>query len=220
MPDLYIHKATTLEPGDEDIVIGRSCLPSSINRRTARRMTHLGTLIARILDPGSLDPGTSLIYGSTYADSPTLEGYVDSFPRPSPLMFQSSIHPSAIQQVFVAGKIPVDEFIPLCGSCNLIASMFNTAFSAKAGHIVLVGAEERGNWMLGLGLASEGSWAWSLELSKDPDCALGKVQKQARGSSPANPPIRHERFFHELSDRRDISIPSPDGGAIQISLTR
>jgi len=219
MAELYIRKETTLEPDDEDVVVGRSRLPSTINRRGARRMTHLGTLIARVLDPESIDLDSTLVYGSTYAGSRTLEGYVDSFPNPSPLLFQSSIHPSAVQQVFVASRASVNEFIPLCGGPYLVASMFNTAFCARTARTLLVGAEERGEWMLDLGLASAESWAWCIELSQEAEGALGTVSK-IDGQSPATiPPVTHERFFRNLSDRRDLSIPSPDGGVFRVVLT-
>jgi len=202
MAELYIRKETTLEPDDEDVVVGRSRLPSTINRRGARRMTHLGTLIARVLDPESIDLDSTLVYGSTYAGS-----------------FQSSIHPSAVQQVFVASRASVNEFIPLCGGPYLVASMFNTAFCARTARTLLVGAEERGEWMLDLGLASAESWAWCIELSQEAEGALGTVSK-IDGQSPATiPPVTHERFFRNLSDRRDLSIPSPDGGVFRVVLT-
>lgn len=216
MSDWYLHSPVTLKVDGEDVVAGRNRLPSSISRRSARRMTHLGTLIARVLNPQAVDRSTSLIYGSTYAETRTLENYVDSFPNPSPLLFQSSIHPSAIQQLFVASRTPMGEFIPLCGDSNLVASMFNTAFRSKSGRVLLVGGEEQGSWMLEHGLASAESWAWSLELNNLPENAAGIVQ-HTQAAVPEGNPVGYARFFRDLSDHRDMTIPNPSGGSFRVS---
>jgi hypothetical protein len=217
MIERYIHKPVTLKPDGEDIAAGRNRLPPAISRRAARRMTHLGTLIARVLDSHLIDRETFLVYGSTYAETRALEDYVDSFPHPSPLLFQSSIHPSAIQQVFVSQKTPVGEFVPLIGARHLVASMLNTAFGSAAGRVVLVGGEERGTWLLDPGLASPEAWAWSFELNTVRDGAAGVVRMEAVTDNPTEDTVEHPLFFSNLAERRPMTVPNPGGGSFSIS---
>ncbi|RKX33944.1 MAG: hypothetical protein DRP71_08680 [Verrucomicrobia bacterium] len=213
----YLHRPVTLRAEGEDTATGRNLLPPVISRRAARRMTHLGTLIARVLDSQSVDRETSLIYGSTYAETRSLEDYVDSFPRPSPLLFQGSIHPSAIQQVFVSTKFPVGEFVPLTGDRHLVASMLNIAFRSAADRAVLVGGEERGTWLLDHGLASPEAWAWSLELNSARNGAAGVVRLNAETDETKEDPIGHSLFFRTLAERRPMTVPNPGGGSFSIS---
>ena len=213
----YIHGPVTLKPEGEDLRTGRNLLPPAISRRAARRMTHLGTLIARVLDPHLVDPETFLVYGSTYAETRALEDYVDSFPHPSPLLFQGSIHPSAIQQVFVSRKIPVGEFVPLTGDRHLVASMLNTAFCSTADRAVLVGGEERGTWLLERGLASPEAWAWSFELNTVRDGAAGVIRMEAGTNKSAEDPAEHFLFFRNLAERQPMNVSNPGGGSFSIS---
>ena len=127
-----------------------------------------------------------------------------------------SIHPSAIQQVFVSAKIPVGEFVPLTGDRHLIASMLNTAFRSVTNRVVLVGGEEQGTWLLEHGLASPEAWAWSFELSPIRQGAAGVVRKDTNSDEPADP-VGHALFFSNLTERRPMTVPNPGGGSFSIS---
>ena len=100
MSERYIHKVITLNADDEDVATGRKRLPSTIVGRAARRMTHLGTLVARVVDPQSLDPNTSLIYGSTYAEDPHARRLCRQFSEPEshafPELNPSQCHPAGL----------------------------------------------------------------------------------------------------------------------------
>ena len=64
-------------------------------------MTVLGMLVGAAL--GDLRPGAedAVVYATAFGESRALEAYLDSFPEASPTQFQTSIHPSGVQQALV-----------------------------------------------------------------------------------------------------------------------
>lgn len=210
--EFHVSQVCTLRAGEETLAEARSCLPEDFPRRSARRMTHLGTLLARVLKdlPTPLD-GT-MVYGTTYAETRSLENYVDSFPAPSPLLFQASIHPSGVQQVFVHRKIPLDAFIPITGKTNLIGSLLETAALAGTDRVTICGGEEKGSWLLEQKRASANAFAWTLTLSRSPEESVGTLSIDPDGS-PAEPtPISEETFVAALENRTPLEIPRAAGG--------
>src|SRR5947199_274737 len=72
-------------------------------------------------------PDDALIYASTFAETRSLEDYLTSFPTASPLLFQTSIHPGAVQQVLIGRQQPVGRFWPLTGRRRLVEHALLTA---------------------------------------------------------------------------------------------
>ena len=115
MLERHIELLITENAGSETPAETRERLKGLFPPGSTRRMTTLGLLVGGALSrlgPGGED---SVTYATGYGESRTLESYLDSFPTPSPTLFQTSIHPSAVQQLMIARQSPVGEFMPLSG---------------------------------------------------------------------------------------------------------
>ena len=132
-----------------------------------RRMTTLGLLAGNAVAQLGPTEDDAIVYATGYAESCALEGFLDSFPTPSPTLFQTSIHPSAIQQLMIGRQRPVREFLPLSGGALLGFHALRAAFLSPAPRVILCGGEERGTWLLDYGLASERTFAFAAELRKE-----------------------------------------------------
>jgi len=148
-----------------------------------RRMTQLGITLGAALRP--LEPGENdtLVYASTYAETRALEAYLDSFPSPSPTLFQTSIHPSSVQQNLIQRQQAVRHFFPVTGGAELPAQALLVALLADTPRTILCGGEERGGWLLEQNRASDRTFAFALALSTDPAGAIGQISL-----SPDTPP--------------------------------
>ncbi len=174
MIERYILAASADLAGSESSAATRERLRDAFPRGATRRMTQLGLLVGSVLQtlaPGEEDP---LIYASTFAENQALEAYLSSFPTPSPTLFQTSIHPSAVQQALIARQQAVREVFPLTGNSGLAASALELAAAIPGKRVLLCGGEERGASLRELGLASEDSFAFALALSAEPDGAIGQ----------------------------------------------
>lgn len=205
----YIQKVTTEDPGPEDPAGTRDRLKDRFPRGATRRMTQLGLLIGAVLEP--LNPGErdTLIYASEYAESRALEGYLDSFPGPSPTLFQTSIHPSAVQQFLIQRQQPVRTFFPMTGATHLVAQALQTALLADTPRSLVCGGEERGTWLLDNAAASPRTFAFGLALTHDPAEAIGKLTLEP--SDSAGGELRLPRFFDALRQREALAL-SPAAG--------
>jgi hypothetical protein len=213
---MYLGELKVLRVSGEGLSEARRQLPDDFPRRSARRMTHLGTLMARVLADRRLAPGSSFVYGTTFGETRSLEDYVDTFPNPSPLLFQGSIHPSGIQQVFVHRKIPIGTFIPVTGSNHLVASLLEIAFLAGETEVTVCGGEERGTWLLEQNKASPDAFGWAFALTRSPTSAIGTLSIEPDGDPTIPEPVDHAGFFGALETRSPLEIPRPRGGIYRI----
>ena len=167
MIDGYLHQVVTDDPGDESPAATRERLRAGFPAGATRRMTTLGLLVGSALE--KLEPGErdAIVYATGYAESRALEGFIDSFPAPSPTLFQTSIHPSAVQQVMIGRQRPVREFMPLSGGSLLSFHALRACLLAPSARVLLCGGEERGTWLLEHGLASDRSFAFAASLSRE-----------------------------------------------------
>ena len=211
---LHLADLVLVRGNGESLSEARQSVPRAFAGRPARRMTHLGTLMARILAEREGVAGHPIIYGTTYAETRSLEDYVDSFPSPSPLLFQGSIHPSAVQQVFVHRKLPIGAFFPLTGSTHLVATILETALRMAGGPVTVSGGEERGTWLLERGKASSEAFAWAFRLAPDMDGAVATLEVDPDDATDGS--IGHTGFFSALESRSPVRIPRPGGGAFRI----
>jgi len=149
MIERHIHFLRVEHPAAEETVDGaRDRLAAKFSRGALRRMTHLGLLVGSTLDGLAIGLDDTVVYATTYAETRALEDYLTSFPEASPLLFQTSIHPSAVQQVLIGRQQPVRRFFPLTGRRRLVEQALLTALIDSARQVVLLGGEERGTWML------------------------------------------------------------------------
>src|SRR3954469_10215370 len=148
MLERYIHGLSVADIGDEDHAATRERLKGRFPRGATRRMTQLGLIIGAAIEELGPRADDAVVYASAYAETRALEGYLDSFPSASPTLFQTSIHPSAVQQALIGRQQAVNEFFPLTGRAHLVAHAVQTAFLSPASRVVVCGGEERGTWLL------------------------------------------------------------------------
>src|SRR5262245_32828036 len=96
----YISALSVADAGDEEPAVTRERLKDRFARGATRRMTQLGMLVGAALEELVPQPDDAVVYASAFAETRALEGYLDSFPSASPTLFQTSIHPSAVQQAW------------------------------------------------------------------------------------------------------------------------
>ena len=108
-------------------------LAKNFSSNAARRMTHLGLLLGETLREFSIGPNDAVIYATTFGETVATGRYLESFPTASPLFFQTSIHPSAIEQVLINRGCPVRELTPLAGQPDLSAQAALTALLTPGG---------------------------------------------------------------------------------------
>lgn len=212
MPSLFIHHIATDDPRDEDPAATRERLKDRFARGATRRMTQLGLLLGSVLRDVPLAEDDTVVYLSEYAETRALEAYLDGFPAASPTLFQTSIHPSAVQQNLIQHQKPLRAFFPLTGRPDLLGAGLSVAHTATSSRIVLCGGEERGTWLLEKNAASPRAFAFALSLSRDSENALGQLDFADADTAGALP-----EFFDALHQRKNWEASNEGGGRITLS---
>jgi hypothetical protein len=188
MLERHIQFARVVRPDPaETAASARTRLADKFPRTALRRMTHLGFLAGEALDGVMIGEDDTVVYASTYAETRALEDFLTSFPAASPLLFQTSIHPSAIQQVLIGRQQSVRRFWPMTGRVRLVESALLAAVLEPAARVVLAGGEEKGSWLLEQGNASTQAFAFALVLAQDPAGSSGRIRFEAEGGAPDSP---------------------------------
>jgi hypothetical protein len=203
MLERYIQAIRTDDPGLEEPAATRERLKGSFAPGAVRRMTQLGLLVGAAV--GELAPtgDDTVVYASAFGETRTLAGFLDSFPTASPTLFQTSVHPSSVQQVLIGRQRSVREFFPLAGGPYLVGQAVLTALLAPASRALLCGGEERGLWMTECGVASPRAFAFALALTAGPGAgALGRL---------ALSPTDQAFCFEARSDETTGGTPVPRG---------
>ena len=156
----------TDDPGRETPATTRDRLKAGFAPGSTRRMTVLGLIVGNAL--AQLDPTQedSVLYASGYGESRALEDFLDSFPAPSPTLFQTSIHPSAVQQLLIGRQRAIREFMPLSGGDLLAFHALRASMLAPSARALLCGGEETGTWLLEHRLASERTFGFAAALTR------------------------------------------------------
>ncbi|HVU35891.1 MAG TPA: hypothetical protein VHE61_20795 [Opitutaceae bacterium] len=209
------HVGVELPPPTEGPSAARERLRDRFPRTMTRRMTHLGLLVGAVLDGVTLTPEDAVVYASTFAETGALENYLASFPAASPALFQTSIHPGAVQQVLIGRQQPVARLWPLAGRERQVEQAILTALLETSSRVVLTGGEERGTWMLEHGVASDRAFAFGCVLTRDPQGAIGAISLQGDTAGADRAPTLIE-FAEALAARRTLRWA---GEAGTISLT-
>lgn len=211
MPERYLTALSLADVGAEDLAATRERLKDRFPRGATRRMTQLGLLVGAALDELAPRPDDAIVYASSFAETCALEGYLDSFPTPSPTLFQTSIHPSAVQQALIGRQHAVGEFFPLTGRAQLVAHALQTALLAPAPRVLLCGGEERGTWLLANHAASDRTFAFALALTREPPGALARVSLAPAADSPSTAAFTLPDFFDALRARRPVDCVAAPG---------
>jgi len=206
--DEYTIEGVVYIDGGSDLAMDARARYSSVfPGRSSRRMTHLGMLITMCLSKLKVSKETPVIYASAYGESETLERFIDSFPAASPAAFQSSIHPSAVEQALIPGKQVIDRFYPITCGPDLVGKGLECCFVLGEAEVILLGGEERGDWLCAHNLASHDSFAFGLQLSHQKE-GLGKVKLGALLSEDEESSLGLASFAQALGERRSIRIPA------------
>ena len=209
MPSRYIHAIRTEDPGLEEPAATRERLKENFPRGTTRRMTQPGLLMADALSPLAPGGDDTIVYASCFSEGRTLEAYLDSFPSPSPTLFQTSIHPSAVQQVLIGRQQPIRHFFPLTGENQLVVHAVQTALLAPTPRTILCGGEERGSWLRKYSVTSERTFAFAVLLTPEPAGALGSISLMTSTDTAVEDLLLPD-FFDELHLRRALdSVIAP-----------
>jgi hypothetical protein len=211
MPERYLHALSVADVGEEDPAATRERLKGRFPKGATRRMTQLGLLVGAALDEMAPGANDAVVYASAYAETRALEGYLDSFPGASPTLFQTSIHPSAVQQALITRQHPVEEFYPLTGRAHLVAHAVQTALLSPAPRVLLCGGEERGTWLLERKAASDRTFAFALVLERQAAGAVARVSIESVSADLPAAQFTLPEFFDALRARRTLEIVAAPG---------
>jgi hypothetical protein len=207
------HLRVECPPPAETANEARDRLGTLFPRGALRRMTHLGMLVGAALEGLPVRRDDTVVYATTYAETRAVEDYLMSFPAASPMLFQTSIHPSAVQQVLIGRQQPVRRFLPLTGRRRLVEHALLAALLDPAPRVILVGGEERGTWMLDHKMASDRAFAFALGLDSGSSGATGRLAflPDALDVEPDSCPSLPE-FTDALAARRALRWRGFGGG--------
>ncbi len=217
MLERHLQSVSVADVGGEEPAATRERLKERFPRGATRRMTQLGMLVGAALEDIGPQPGDVIVYASAYAETRALEGYLDSFPLASPTLFQTSIHPSAVQQALIGRQMPVGEFFPLTGRAYLPAQALQTALLASAPRVIVCGGEERGTWLLERKAASDRTYAFAFALTVDPAGALGRVTLDTVEAAVPVEEFTLPQFCDALRARRSLDLVAAPGLRLQLN---
>jgi hypothetical protein len=215
MLERFIQALRTDDPGLEEPAATRERLKARFAPGSTRRMTLLGMLVGAALD--DLPPGgdDTVVYASTFGEGRALEDYLASFPAPSPTLFQTSVHPSGVQQGLIGRQRSVRELFPHAGARQLAVQALLTAMLAPAPHAVLVGGEERGTWLVETNAVSDRTFAYAVRLAREPGpAALGRVTLTQQATAGT---LAHSAWFELLHRRQPFAGPAAEGWHLQLT---
>lgn len=206
--EMFAIKAVHYLDGAEDrAAAARSRYKETYPGRSARRMTHLGMMIGVCLQKLGASRGIPLVYASAFGESESLEKFIDSFPQSSPALFQSSIHPSAVEQALIPSKQAVDRFYPITSDRNLLGKALENCFLLGDDEVILLGGEERGDWLVPFALASGESFSFGMRLERDGE-GVGTVSIERGGDLSGVEGCSFSEAARSIGERRSVRVPS------------
>jgi hypothetical protein len=216
MVERFLNGLSLTEASTEDLAATRERLKDRFPRGATRRMTQLGLLVGAALDELVPRSDDAVVYASAYAETRALEGYLESFPSASPTLFQTSIHPSAVQQALINRQHPVGEFIPLTGRAHLVAHAIEAALFSPAARVLVCGGEERGTWLLEHDIASDRSFAFAFALTHEPAGALARLTLTPVTPEEKAVEFTLPEFFDALVARRLLDYVAAPGARLTL----
>ena len=198
---------------------------AAFSPNAARRMTRLGLLLGHVLRDFAPGPADAVVYATTFAEALTTERYLGSLPAASPQWFQTSIHPSAVEQVLINRELPVRELTPLAGQEGVGAQALATALLSPGPRVLLCGGEELGTWLGDIGACSPVAFAFALELTAEGDDdggegvpTVGEVAWAPGHGGTAEPAGDLRALFEAVRERRSLRWAAPGGGDRELTL--
>ena len=106
---------------------------------------------------------------------------------------------------------------PLAGNQTLFTQMVRTAMTCTTPRTVLVGGEENGTWLQDFDLAYPRLFAFSLELTQQPENSIGNLtwEESDTAVEPTHPSM--EEAVRTMQARQILTFGSPDHGRFQIA---
>jgi hypothetical protein len=217
MNKLYINQCAVWTEPTADDAESLAALKAEFPGRSARRMTRLGMQMTHVLRDLPVDRRCSLVYATSYSETCTIEKFLDSFPYPSPQAFQTSIHPSGVEQFLIQNQQPVTEFFPIAGGDDLILRCLSTAQLCQSEDVILCGGEERGTWLCKDGVSSEVNFAWAVAVSEaDRTDSIGSIEWQGMAEATGDGAVIAQ-FLDALKNRTAYTYTSPNGGKLEVN---
>lgn len=215
MLERYLQQVHTDDAGQETLAATRERLKAAFPPGATRRMTQLGMVVGSLLAKVAPGPDDTLVYASTFAESRSLESYLDSFPTASPTLFQTSIHPSGAQQGLIVKQRSIREVFSHCGVGQMPAQTILTAMLSPAPRAIVCGGEERGDWLVKFHSAQERTFGYALALTREPGPApagrLTLVQTDEAGA------LSHSEWFDLLHRRSPLERTAALGWRLQLT---
>lgn len=216
MGKLYIKQCAVWTEPRVDDPEALAALKADFLGRSARRMTRLGMQMSHVLRELPITTACSVVYATSYSETCAIEKFLDSFPYPSPQAFQTSIHPSGVEQFLIQRKQPVTEFFPLAGGEDLIFRALSTTLLCQGSEVILCGGEERGTWLCKDGVSSEISFAWALSVSTQASSdSIGSVEWHGLAEAEGDATVI-TGFLAALKLRAAYTYTSPSGGKLEV----
>jgi len=215
MLERFIQAICTDDAGIETQAETRERLKGCFVPGATRRMTQLGMVVGAAL--GKLNPAAedTLVYASTFAESRSLESYLDSFPAASPTLFQTSIHPSGAQQGLIGRQRSLGEVFSHSGVDQMPAQSLLTALLAPAARVLLCGGEERGDWLVNYYSAQDRTFGYALALTRESGPApLGRLALTPTEEAGL---MKQSAWFDLLHQRRALDGPIALGWRLQLN---
>jgi hypothetical protein len=198
----------------------RAELSAHLPKLCIRRFSESGLQMARVLHELALGTDTPLVAVSSYAETRSLEEFIDGFPTPSPARFQRSVQPSCVQQTRVVDNAPLRTFIPLAGQDGVIVAAVRTALTLDTPSTCLAGVEESGTWSVPIETGSPFGFAFGLIVERepsDPESVLGTLRWEPVAGAPDSGPDTVPSFHEALRERKPLVLSHPDMGRIELS---
>ncbi|MBN1403591.1 MAG: hypothetical protein JW942_03880 [Opitutales bacterium] len=199
----------------------KQSLAEGLARGALRRFSDSGLHAHAALRELKTQESELLVSASSFAESRSLEEYIDSFPSASPARFQRSVHPSAVQQARVPNSAPLRRYIPLAGQEGLAITAVRTALASNEDNVILIGGEECGTWSVGIQAGSETGYAFGLRLMKEPGKdqppSLGTISWSMDYDDKADKDASLQHFHSQLHTRSSYKASHPDMGSITLS---
>ena len=168
MLERFILELRTDDPGAETPAATRERLKGRFAPGSTRRMTLLGMLVGAAMGDLPAAGDDTVVYASAFGEGRALEDYLASFPAASPTLFQTSIHPSGVQQGMIGRQRSVRELFPHAGGRQLAVQALLTVMLSPGPAAVLAGGEERGTWLVETDAVSDRSFAYAVRLAREP----------------------------------------------------
>lgn len=216
MLERYVQLLRTDDPGSEEPSATRERLKGGFPVGSVRRMTQLGLLVGAVLNDLAPGPDDTVIYASSFGESRALEAYLDSFPEASPTLFQTSIHPSGVQQGLIARRLGLRELVPLSGGTQLAVQALLAAALSPSPRTLVCGGEEWSPWLSGHGISSPRTFAFALALTADPGPQpLARLTLTPSDSTRGELPLAE--WFDLLHRRQPFDGPAAEGWSLTLT---